>query len=388
MGFNGSGDRPRVSKQDLFEQILMSLHAAVLDDTQWPAASGLIDEFIGAKGNLLVTGEGATHEDIEIFFAQFCFRGERHDALEQEYFRDWHAVDERLPRIRRLPASQIWSVPMLLTEGEMNTSPLYNELMPRTGTQDSLCVRLEGPEGSRIVWTIADPVGGDGWSSDQLKQIKGLLPHLRNFVQARHALARAGSLGSTLVELLESAKIGIVRLDRHARVVAANDVGHALLRGGGELSQQDGALRAALPKENAELQALLARALARSGTGGSMRLSRDGSILPAVLNVVPLLKEDAGGRFGALVLIADPAHRQDFDPALVGEILGLTSTESRIAVLLAQGKSIGEVAVEARRSPTTVKWHIRQIYAKCGLSRQADLIQLVAQLAKIPGVRR
>ena len=377
-----------MSTQDLFEQILMSLHTAVLDDARWPAVAGLIDEFCGAKGNMLVTCTGMTPEDIEIFFAQFCFRGERHDSLEQEYFRDWHAEDERLPRLRRLPADQIMSVPMLLTEGEMKTSRLYNELMPRTDTQDSLSVRLEGPDGLRIVWTIADPVGGDGWSSDQMEPINRLLPHLRNFVQVRHALARAGTLGSTLVELLESAKIGIVRLDRHARVVAANDVGRALLRGGDELSQQDGALRAALPKENAELQALLARALARPGAGGSMRLSRDGSILPAVLHVVPLLKEDAGGRFGALVLIADPARRQDFDPALVGEILGLTPTESRIAVLLAQGKSIGEVAVEARRSPTTVKWHIRQIYAKCGLSRQADLIQLVAQLAKIPGVRR
>ena len=31
---------------------------AALDDGRWPAASGLIDEFCGAKGNTLVTGEG------------------------------------------------------------------------------------------------------------------------------------------------------------------------------------------------------------------------------------------------------------------------------------------------------------------------------------------
>ena len=44
---------------------------AALDDGRWPATSGLIDEFCGAKSNTLVTGEGAAPEDVNIFFARF-----------------------------------------------------------------------------------------------------------------------------------------------------------------------------------------------------------------------------------------------------------------------------------------------------------------------------
>ena len=96
--------------------------------------------------------------------------------------------------------------------------------------------------------------------------------------------------------------------------------------------------------------------------------------------------EPGRGRIGALVLAVDPAWRWHIDPERVAGPLGLTPAESRIAVLLAQGKSIDEVAVATGRRRTTVKWHIRQIYAKHGLSRQAELMRLVGSLADDPAV--
>ena len=44
--------------QDIFERILRSLHAGVLDDARWPATYGLIDELCGAKVNSLIFGDG------------------------------------------------------------------------------------------------------------------------------------------------------------------------------------------------------------------------------------------------------------------------------------------------------------------------------------------
>ena len=153
-----------MSRQDLFESILTSFNSAMLDDALWPAAAGLIDEFCGAKGNFLIFGDGATQDDVDIFFARFCFGGQRREDLERLYFGTYHAVDERLPRLRLLPDSRLAPVRSLFTEEEMKTSALYNEGLEISDTSDSLNVRLDGPEGSRIVWVVADPVAGDGWS--------------------------------------------------------------------------------------------------------------------------------------------------------------------------------------------------------------------------------
>ena len=47
-----------MSDQDAFDRILAALHAASLDDSQWPATSALIDDAIGSQGNTLLVGAG------------------------------------------------------------------------------------------------------------------------------------------------------------------------------------------------------------------------------------------------------------------------------------------------------------------------------------------
>ena len=213
----------------------------------------------------------------------------------------------------------------------------------------------------------------------------------------RQALVDARALGAAMAELLDNVRTGVVQLDRRGRVVAANDSARALLREDDGLSDRDGVLRTALPEEDAALQGLVAQALpflGGPGAGGSMLVSRAAPLSRLVLHVSPV--HEAGGesgqtRIGALVLALDPAWRSNIDPERVADVLGLTPAESRVAVLLAQGKSIDEVAAETGRSRTTVKWHIRHIYAKSGVSRQAELMQLVSSRGSladdVPGER-
>ena len=252
--------------------------------------------------------------------------------------------------------------------------------------------RLLG-DASRIVWSIGDPVDRDGWTSERVETIGRLLPHLRQFVAVRHALLETGALGASLVELLDNVRAGVIQLDRRARLAAVNDRARALLRRGDGLSDRDGYLRASLPRDDAALQGLLARALPSldgPGEGGSMPLSRPETRSRLVLHVSPV--HDAGmefgrGRVGALVLAVDPADRTGIDPRRVGKALGLTPAESRVAVALAEGKTIDDIAAATGRSRNTVKWHIQHIYAELGVSRPIELAQLVASLADLPGAR-
>ena len=378
----------------VFERLLDALHACAFDDSRWDAASGLVDAFCGTKGNHLVFGDGAAPGGVDIFFARFCYRGERRADLEREYFGEWHGVDERLPRIRRLADGRLASVRELLGEAAMKTGALYNELMARTDTCDSLNLRLDGPAGSRIVWAFADPVGAEGWSSARVERIRTLLPYLRHFVRVRHALAGANALGASLAALLDSVGTGVIQLDRRGRVTAASDRARALLRAGAGLADRDGGLRALLPAEDAALQGLLARALPASGgpgAGGSMTVSRGERASRLALHVSPLREAGPEPRepdAGAVVLVVEPPGRPGLDPERVGALLGLTPRESHLAVALAEGRTVQDVARETGRSVNTVRWHRQRIYAKLGLHRQAELARMVAAIAEVPGLRR
>ena len=378
-----------MSRQDLFERILGSLHEAVFDDERWPATSGLIDEACGSKGNALVSGDGAAQDDIEIFFARFCYRGQRREDLERLYFGTYHAVDERLPRIRRLPDSQVAHVDTLFSDEEKKTSPVYNEGLVLTDTRDCLNVRLDGLRGSRVVWVVADPVDGDGWTSGRVDTMRRLLPHLRQYVQVRQTLVDARALGSSAAMLLESSRCGVVQLDQRGAMIAASDIARGFLRQGDALTDSKGFLRAAVAEDDETLQSLLAQALPPfgvQGKSGSMTLRRTTVSPRLVLHVHPVGggRPDARpSRIAALVLVVDPASRGRIDPALVGEVLGLTPAQSHVAVMLAQGHSIRDIARATGRSEGTIRWHTKQIFREHGISGQGDLTRLVLSLADV-----
>ena len=76
------------------------------------------------------------------------------------------------------------------------------------------------------------------------------------------------------------------------------------------------------------------------------------------------------------------------DPAVTAAALDLTVMEGRVAVLLARGMSVRETAAATGRKESTIRSHVKHIFAKHGLSRQAELVRLVLLLAGAPEARR
>ena len=118
-----------------------------------------------------------------------------------------------------------------------------------------------------------------------------------------------------------------------------------------------------------------------------MPVTRANNVGRLALHVSPVRGVGAGPNhsdIGALVLTVDPADRTEIDVQQVGEALGLTRGESRVAVAITSGKRIEDIAAETGRVRATVKWHIREIYVKLRITRQMELAELVRAVAELP----
>ena len=377
-----------MSDQDAFKRTLAAMYDAMLDDARWPVASALIDEACGVEGNHLLVGEGPK-DDVRVLVVGVYTRGRRREDLEREYLENYHPIDERVPRFRQLPDGCPVHASDLYTTEELKTSPAYNEALPRAGCQDGLNVRLEVADGCHIGWCLGNPVDSDGWGSSRLAMVTALQPHVRQFVRVRQALVRAEARTTTVTALLDNPRIGVIHLDRRGRVMAANDRAGAVLGHGDGLSDPDGVLRARAPADQVRLERLLGNALPVGGevaVGGSMLLRRSPALPPFVVHVkpVPIPRPDYGApHVAALVLIVEPGRRHRVDPLLVARTLGLTPTQSQVAVWLAEGRNVRDMARTTGHSEGTIYWHLKQIYQKQSISRQADLVQLVLSLAEL-----
>ncbi len=379
-----------MNPDDAFERIVGLLYEAALDDALWPAAATLFEEAIGASGSILAVSEGSG-DDARLHFARYLYRGESHPEPVREYFHVYHAQDEGIQRVRQLPHGRLTHGPELYTEDERKTSAAFNEGLPLLGCRNGLAARFDGPDGLRIILGTGDPVGGDGWESARLRLHEQLLPHVHRSVVIRQALAAADALGSGLAGLLDSARIGVVQLDRDGRVLAANGPALDILRRGDGLIDRDGVLDAWLPADRSRLQRLLARALpdlwGEAPGGGSMTVQRASGRARLALHVSPVgdpAADFGGRRVAALVLMVDPARRPRIDARRVAVTLGLTPSEGRMAALLAEGLKVAEIAAATDWSEDYVRWLTKQAYRKLGASGQVELVRQVLAVDALP----
>ena len=115
-------------------------------------------------------------------------------------------------------------------------------------------------------------------------------------------------------------------------------------------------------------------------------LRRASTLSRFVVHIKPVSgpQMDFGGRrVAALVLITEPGHTSRIDPTLVATTLGLTPAESQVAVWLAEGKTVREIATATGRTEGSVYQSLKQSYHKLGIARQVDLVRLVLSVAEL-----
>lgn len=372
-----------MDQQDKIDLAVESLHGAMLGDSHWRETSILVDEACGWRGAHLIIVDPQYRGRPEWLFDQFYYHGESAAELGRDYATNFYPRDERVPRLMKIPYQRLVRVTDLLTERELTTSAVYNDLLRRAEGRRGFNVRMAGPDGLQIFMGLADPVDANGWDSDHVETIERMLPHIRQFVRVRHALVRAEALGHSFSGLLDNTMVGVVFLDRQGRIVNANARAREILRRRDGVLDRDGVLRASVATDNARLGRLLADALPRDGrqaVSGSITVERSLLLPRLVIHVNPVVVQplEFGARSAAaLVLLIDPGARPNIDADLIAATFRLTRAESQVAAALAEGNSVREIAESTFRAESTVRWLIKQIHAKLGISRQADLVRLV-----------
>ena len=374
-------------QQQVPDSLLAALHEAAIDETRWPRASALIDDAFGARGNGLILGR-AFEEGMDVFSARFYSGGRRRTYLERVFLDLCASAGRGLPGLEPPPADRVAPVPELLARKCAKPCRASDDGLARLGMQDGLMARIDGPNALRAIWVLADPVRAKGWDgARRLDLAERLLPHLRHFVLVRQGLTEAAALGQPHSGLQEAAQIGLIHLDRLGRIIKANARAGLLLERGDHLFERAGFLRLGPPADCARFEEVLERVLQAPRTRnacGSMTLTKPfaGSRLVLILRPAPATLLNVS-TIAAVVRVVEPLSWPRVDDELVCEALRLTPTQGRVAALLCNGASVREIAALTGRKEASIRWQLKNVLKRLGLSRQPELVRLVSSLANL-----
>jgi DNA-binding CsgD family transcriptional regulator len=214
-----------------------------------------------------------------------------------------------------------------------------------------------------------------------VRLLRELLPHLRRAVEINHALGQA-RLSRFEGDALEQLPQATAAIDGSGRLMACNAALIGILRADDGLQLRDQTLHARRPRDDRLLGRLLARAVF-GATSAAMPLPRPSGRRAYGLVAAPVPPGEPffmARTTAALLFVLDPEALPGplVSSALLADAFDLTPMQARVAGDLGRGRTLDQVAAALGVSRNTVRAHAREVYRQLGLTRQGDLMALLA----------
>lgn len=212
-----------------------------------------------------------------------------------------------------------------------------------------------------------------------------ITPHLSRAIEIYAKLNRTASERDVYAGAVNQLSVASIILDEQGCLLSANPVAQALLDQDAGLGLRDGHLHVAGRDINRELQLALNAVIKAQQQGETalvraLRVPRPGGRSDLGLVIRPVSNNawrEGQSSPSAAVFISDPDLQESTSGKILEKLFALTPAEANLATLLARGLSLAEVASAQDISQHTARAQLKSIFAKTGVSRQAELVRLV-----------
>jgi DNA-binding CsgD family transcriptional regulator len=247
-----------------------------------------------------------------------------------------------------------------LTRGDRAASARFREAIAPLGMGDELRVAFRV---DRTVWGFLclHRSGASSFGPDDMAVLRSVAVHAGEAVRRLATSSSASAVAPEAVILVSGRTVTAIGGSADDLDLGRINVGHPLP-----------VLLAALV---ARLEAIEAGAVDAGASPAAIRVTTPNGALVAV-HAARL--QEAGGAGPVVLTIASAAPHERSSLLLAAH--GLTPAQCRVARLVLQGRTTGQIVVELRISAHTVQDHLKAIFDKFGVRSRRELVGAVMQL--------
>ena len=381
--------KPTLSESD-FSNLIGLLYQGALEPQPWQSALPALREALDAQVVSLVLRPPSADDEGVILN---CVRQDgsvdnSHVTLADP--NDWEVSAYReqffsLDPFVSLPLDKVIALEDILPDKDLVTSDYYLHYLKPINLFRILGVDTSEPGGMLARLRFSRRASEPRFKATERQLLTLLTPHLSRAIEIYAKLNRMTSERDLYAGAVNQLSVASIILDEQGRMLTTNAVGRALLDQGEGLSLRDGHLHIEGRNINKELQEALTSIIREQLHGETsmvraLRVPRPGgrSDLGLVVRPVPASQWSEGQVSpSAAVFISDPDLQESTSRPILGALFELTPAEANLATLLARGLSLAQVSVAQNVSQHTARAQLKSIFAKTGVSRQAELVRLV-----------
>ena len=371
-----------MSQEELYHSCVGKLYEMALEPQGWGA---FLDDFCTL---------------IDAAFAHYVAWDERSDATvfsassraiptgsEQVYIEHYGAIDPRRKLITERADGKWVLCHEQFDERYVSQSEFYQDFLIPVGGRYVAITNLGVVDGVMLGLGMHRGRDRKPFGPREAVWLERIKPHLQRAARLHMEVWQLRLQASLAEHALDALQYPVMVVDEQAHVQLANAAADRWLAENGQVASSSGWLKGL----HAALQERLSRAITTATRGKDgvrmaaalavPRKQPTRSSKPYSVRVMPL-RPDARltvnwQRPLALLVVADPEASAPLEPQALQTLFGLTPAEARLAVSLADGKNLEEIAQSAHVSLNTAKTQLRLAFEKTGTHRQAELVKLV-----------
>jgi DNA-binding CsgD family transcriptional regulator/PAS domain-containing protein len=364
---------------DRFSSLIETLYDAALNPTDWPRLAPMFARAFGAESSAifqlnLAQGSAALLGITANFDAKAM----------SEYEAYYHQKDPWAISMSKSATGRAMLGTEIVGEADFLNSEIYNCFAKRIELFWSVASVMPLEKQFMGAIGIHRPRDARAFDADDKRRLDMLLPHLSRAMLLQRRLQGLTQDNRIVLDALEKLSVGMIAVDAQATLLFANPTAERLLRAGLGLNCRQGCLSATDPTKDGELRRLIQQAgLASLGkpskAGGVLALPRAVG-RPLSLLVCPLRPHAltlGPSTPAALLIFGDPDATPSTSTWALIELYGLTPAEAKLMTALVDGERLEDYADRQGISVNTARTQSKQVFAKTGHGRQADLIREV-----------
>jgi DNA-binding CsgD family transcriptional regulator len=353
---------------------------AIRDERLIPVALEKLAKYVGSAGAayMLINKHTARVVSADWWGA---FSGSR-----AEYLAHYGKIDPFRAFLEKTADGSVYRLTESLPQRALRHDEWYNDFLLKGGVRDILGAKLHESPSRMIILGLHCAAGDFDPFLPDMEALQQLMPVLGKAARLHVQLIDSGLRSAITHGDLKYPSDGVFFTDANGQVVEMNPAAERVLCLGDGLTIHNGQFCARRNFETAKLGDLIAKATAEGGShpSGTMLVARDCGRPSYIVRVTSVT---AGDLPMAMIVVSGPDEERVSEREL-SDLYGLSPAESRIALALARGKRLTELAAEFGVQITTLRTQLSSILKKCEVKRQSDLVRLMGSIPLVQSSHR
>ncbi|HEM7801372.1 helix-turn-helix transcriptional regulator [Burkholderia cenocepacia] len=362
-----------------FDALLTKIYEGPLEDVPWGGALEQIRVHLHANyATMILRWPASGHAGLMINASE--------NSAPLPGVASYNSYYYALDPFVNLPTDRVVTVDELLGAGVWRNSAMYAEFLRPLDVGHLMGADLRTHDGVECRFRVCRSHRDHAFSATDKAVCNALLPHLKRAVRLHAKFGMVESERTLYASTIDRMLVGTAILDERGAIMKTNSVADEIFAECDGLRVRGGALEASYPLEDRKLQKLIRQVLAER-TGSTPSVAHAIAVprpsgkprLGVLIRAVPLSEwsEDNPRQPACAIFIRDAERKSQASHEIVRKLFDLTPAETALALALVNGQTLEEAADELAISKNTARSHLRAIFSKTGVTRQATLVRLL-----------